>query len=84
MALGEAESGPFGLFTNQSTNVFESRSAGFEGLGAGGVQDGSGVLLNQVAESHNGAQRLGTACVEGTLCPVWLIPLFVAIIGLRL
>jgi hypothetical protein len=45
-------------------------SAGFEGLGAGGVQDGSGVLLNQIAESHNRTQRLRTACVEGTLCPL--------------
>ena len=70
MALGEAESGLFGLFTNQSTNVFEPMSAGFECLGAGGIQDGSGVLLNQVAESHNGAQRLRTASVEGTLCPL--------------
>src|SRR5271166_5317885 len=70
MALGEAESGLFGLFTNQSANVFESMSTGLECLGAGGVQDGSGVLLNQVTESHNRAQRLRTACVEGALCPL--------------
>ena len=70
MALGEAESGLFGLFTNQSVNVFEPMSAGFECLGAGGIQDGSGVLLNQVAESHNRAQRLRAACVESTLCPL--------------
>src|SRR5512140_3641821 len=70
MALGEAESSLFRLFTNQSANVFEPMSAGFECLGAGGIQDGSGVLLNQVAEPHNRAQRLGPACVEGTLCPL--------------
>src|SRR5271167_4118076 len=70
MALGEAESGLFGLFTNQSANVFEPMSAGFECLDAGSIQNGSGVLLNQVAEPHNRAQRLRTACVEGTLCPL--------------
>ncbi len=70
MALGEAESSLFRLFTNQSANVFEPMSAGFECLGAGSIQNGSGVLLNQVAEPHNRAQRLGPACVEGTLCPL--------------
>jgi hypothetical protein len=41
MALGEAESSLFGLFTNQSANVFEPMSAGFECLDAGSIQNGS-------------------------------------------
>src|ERR1700760_2388018 len=70
MALGEAESSLFGEFTYQPPNVFEPVGAGLECLGAGGVQDGSGVLFYQVAESHNRAQRLRAACVESTLCPL--------------
>ncbi len=64
MALGKAEGGLFGLFADQPANVFEPVSAALECLGAGGIQGRCGVLLNQVAQTHNRAQRLWTACVE--------------------
>ena len=70
MALGEAESALFGLFTNQSANVFEPMGAGLECLGAGGIQAAAGVLLNQAAEAHNRAQRLRHRVRRGHSVPI--------------
>src|ERR1700758_3360381 len=70
MALGEAESGLFGLLTNEAANFFEPIGAALECLCAGCIQDGSGMLLDEPAEPHNRAQRLWTARVDGSLCPL--------------
>jgi hypothetical protein len=37
MALGEGESALFGLFTNESANVFDPVGTVLEGLGAGSI-----------------------------------------------
>src|ERR1700756_1833815 len=70
MALGEAESGLFGLLTKEAANVFEPIGAARECLCAGCIQGGCGMLLDEPTESHNRAQRLWTARVDRTLCPV--------------
>src|SRR5690349_2482440 len=70
MALGKGESALFGLFANESANVFDPVSTVLEGLGAGRIQDGRGMFVNEAAQRHNGTQRLGATGVEGSLCPL--------------
>ncbi len=74
MTFDEAESGLFGLLTNEPANVFEPIGAALERLGAGCIQGRWGMLLDEPAESHNRAQRLWPTRVEGSLCPLatWL------------
>ena len=74
MAFDEAESGLFGLLTNEPANVFEPMGTALERLGAGCIQGGWGMLFDEPAEPHNRAQRLWPARVEGLLGPLaaWL------------
>jgi hypothetical protein len=44
MALGETESGLFGLLANEPANVFKPMGVALEGLGASGIQDRPGML----------------------------------------
>jgi hypothetical protein len=70
MALGEAESGLFGLLTDEPANVFKPIGAAFERFGAGCIQGGCGMLLNELTEPHNRPQRLWATGVEGLLGPL--------------
>ena len=70
MALREGKSALFGLFTNESANVFDPVDTALEGLGAGSIQDGCGMFVNEPAQRHNRTQRLGATRVEGSLCPL--------------
>src|SRR5258708_26887049 len=74
MTLDEAESGLFGLLTNEPANVFEPIGSALERLGAGCIQGRWGMLLMSPQSSHNRAQRLWPTRVEGSLCPLatWL------------
>ena len=70
MALGETESGLFGLFANEPTNVFEPMGAALERLGAGCIQDRPGMFPDEPAQPHDRAQRLWAARIESTLGPL--------------
>src|SRR5260370_24552372 len=70
MALGEGKGALFGLFTNESANVFDPVGTVLKGLGAGCIQDGCGMFVNEPAQRHNGTQRLGATRVEGPLGPL--------------
>ena len=70
MAFGEVESALFGLFTNESANVFDPVGTVLECLGASCIQDRCGMFVNEPTERHNGTQRLGATDVEGSLCPL--------------
>jgi hypothetical protein len=69
MALGETESGLFGLLANDRRTSL-SRWVPLLSAGAGCIQDRPRMLLNEPAQPHDRAQRLWTACVEGALCPL--------------
>jgi hypothetical protein len=68
MALDEGKSALFGLFTNESANVFDPVGTVLEGLGAGCIQDGCKMFVNESTQRHNGTQGLGATGVEGSLC----------------
>jgi hypothetical protein len=70
VTLGEAKGGLLGLLANEPAKVFESVGAALERLGAGGIQHAGRMLLDETAQRHNGAQRLGPAPVEGFLGPL--------------
>jgi hypothetical protein len=70
MAFGEVESALFSLFTNEPANVFDPVGTVLKGLGAGCIQDGCGMFVNEPAQRHNGTQRLGATRVEGPLGPL--------------
>ena len=70
MALGETESGLFGLLANEPADVFESMGAALECLGAGCIQDRPGMFPDEPAQPHDRAQRLWAARIESTLGPL--------------
>ena len=69
MALGEAEVTLFAGLADEALDVFEPPGSGPDRLGAGGVDDGGGVLFHKVAKPQDGSHRLGAARVEGGLRP---------------
>ena len=61
MAVGEGKGFLFTLLADQAAKIFKAIGAGFERLGAGGIDGSSRVLLDQSAQAHDGTQRLGAA-----------------------
>src|ERR1700759_4215927 len=70
MVIGEGEDCLFGLLADQTSKIFKAVGAGFERLGAGVIDGASRMLLYQVAQTHNGAQRLDSSSVKGPLSPL--------------
>src|ERR1700761_4421544 len=70
MVIGESEDGLFGLLADQTSKIFKTVGASFERLGAGVIDGASRMLLYQVAQAHNGAQRLDSSSVKGSLSPL--------------
>ena len=70
MIVGEGEVALFAGFTDEAFNVFEPASVGLQRLLASGVDGGGRVLFNQMAKSHDGAQRLGSSPINAGLRPL--------------
>jgi hypothetical protein len=73
--MGEGEVALFARFADEAFDVFEPASVGLERLLAGGVDGGGRVLLNQMAKSHDGSQRLGSSPIHAGLRPLSILSL---------
>src|SRR5260221_12421113 len=69
MALSKGKGGLLGLLAHEPANIFEPVSTALDGFGAGRIQSHCGVFLDQLTQTHNGAQRLWTTCVAGGSSP---------------
>src|SRR5260221_14409356 len=69
MALSKGKGGLLGLLAHEPANIFEPVSTALDGFGAGRIQSHCGVFLDQLTQTHNGAQRLWTTCVAGGPSP---------------
>jgi hypothetical protein len=70
MALGEAESALVGLFPKEAANVFNPVGPVFKCFGTSCIQGGRGMLPDQPAQRHDGAQRLGATRFQSRLRPL--------------
>jgi len=70
MVIGKGKGFLFTLLADQAAKVFKAVGAGFERLGADGVNGNGRVVLNQSAQADDGTQRLGSARFKGALSPL--------------
>ena len=70
MALGERKGALGSLFADQAPDVLEPVGTAPERLVTGRVERGAGMLVDQAAQRHDRAQCLGTARINGCLCPL--------------